>query len=224
MRNSIVALISCLVLTSACGGGKSSPSTPTTPTTPTPPVQQNRAPVINSMTLSSAFGMSQLTTFSYSASATDPDGDTVTYTWDLAGTPANGASGTVVFNGSGTGTVRVTVSDGRGLTATDSRTVTIASATGTWRGSGASLGTFTMNLQQNGPVVTGTYSDSEGSGQIDPAQPGSVNAQGHLEMRIKQGRYTDWNFKGDIDQSGRRITGQIFGSGFNGQAFTMDKQ
>ena len=41
---------------------------------------------------------------------------------------------------------------------------------------------------------------------------------------MKQGVFTDFTFKGDMDQSGRRITGQIFGSGFNGQAFTMDKQ
>jgi hypothetical protein len=86
------------------------------------------------------------------------------------------------------------------------------------------LGSFTMNLTQNGARVTGTYNDAAyGAGQIDPAQPGSINAAGHIEMRMKQGRFTDFTFRGDMDQSGRRIVGQLSGSGFNGQPFTMTK-
>ena len=81
-----------------------------------------------------------------------------------------------------------------------------------------------MTLTPTGPALTGTYTDTLGSGRTDPAQPGSVNAHGAFEMRIKQGPFTDWNFRGQMDATGSRLTGQIFGSGFNRQAFTMDWQ
>lgn len=41
---------------------------------------------------------------------------------------------------------------------------------------------------------------------------------------MKQAQFTDFTFRGDMDQSGRRVVGQLFGSGFNGEAFQMDKQ
>lgn len=213
--------ISSLII--GCGGGGN--GTPTTPSTPAPPPPSNQNPTITSMAVTPSFGISELTSFTYSASATDPNGDAVTYAWDLAGTPATGASGSITFVGSGVGTLRLTVSDGRGGTANDTRTITLGNMTGTWRGAGVQLGQFTMNLTQTVARVNGSYTDTLfGVGQIDPAQPGSINASGRVEMRIKQGRFTDFTFRGDMDQSGRRVVGQIFGSGFNGQAFTMDKQ
>lgn len=210
----------------ACGGGSSTPTTPTTPSAPaTPATPTNRAPAINSFNVAPGFGISELSSFTFNASASDPDGDPVTFVWDLAGTAASGSNGTITFAGAGSAVVRLTISDGKGATATDTRTITIGSATGTWRGTGVSLGSFTMVLSQSSAKVVGTYNDASfGNGQIDPAQPGAINAAGHIEMRMKQGRFTDFTFKGDMDQSGRRIVGQIFGSGFNGQAFTMDKQ
>lgn len=214
-------------LTAACGGSGGTGGgggTPTSPGSSLPPPVQNRTPSISSVTVSPSFGISELTSFSFNASATDPDGDALTYTWDVAGNPASGPGGSITFRGSGVAAFRVTVTDGRGGTVSDSRSATVGSATGTWRGAGVQLGSFTMQLQQNGPLVTGTYSDAFGGGQIDPAQPGSINAQGHIEMRVKQGPFTDWNFRGDMDTSGRRIVGQIFGSGFNGQGFTLEKQ
>src|SRR4051812_29717298 len=81
------------------GGTPSSPSTPTTPTTPTAPT--NRAPVINSLNFAPAFGIAQLTQFSFNASASDPDGDAVTYSWDVGGNAFTGSSGTIVFSSGG---------------------------------------------------------------------------------------------------------------------------
>lgn len=43
-------------------------------------------------------------------------------------------------------------------------------------------------------------------------------------MRVKLSVFSDFTFRGRMDQSGRRITGGVYGSGFNGQSFTMDKQ
>ena len=226
MRNCLRFGLASLAISSfviGCGGGGS--GTPTTPSNPAPPTPANQNPAITSMTVTPSFGVSELTSFTYAASATDPNGDAVTYTWDLAGTPATGPNGTITFVGNGIGTIRLTATDGRGGTASDTRTVTLGSMTGIWRGSGVQLGQFTMTLTQTVARVNGSYVDNVfGAGQIDPAQPGSINASGRVEMRIKQGRFTDFTFRGDMDQSGRRVIGQIFGSGYNGQPFTMDKQ
>jgi len=227
MHTKLAATIFSILFLSACGGGGgSTPTSPTTPTTPTPPTAPtNRAPTINSMNFAPAFGIAQLTQFSFNASASDPDGDGVTYSWDVGGNGFTGSSGTITFSGGGNGVATLTVSDGKGGTVSDTRTFVVGSATGTWSGSGVQLGSFTMVLTQSGAAVTGTYNDALfGAGRIDPAQPGAINGAGRIEMRMKQGNFTDFTFRGDMDQSGRRITGQIYGSGFNGQAFTMTKQ
>jgi PKD repeat protein len=224
VRYSTVILFSCLALAAACGGSKSSPTTPTSPTPPPPP-PQNRAPVINSMDVAPTFGVSELTSFNFSASASDADGDAVAYAWDLAGASRTGSSGSITFTGSGTGDVKLTVTDGKGGSVSDSRTVTIGSMTGRWLGSIPGYTNLLFELRQQGPVVTGTFFEPFfGNGQVDPAQPGRIEADGSLEMRVKLSIFTDFTFRGRMDASGRRITGGVFGSGFNGQAFTMDKQ
>ena len=45
-------------------------------------------------------------------------------------------------------------------------------------GYGASLGVFTMQLTQKGPVVTGTYLDAEGPASTPSDLPGSINGAG----------------------------------------------
>jgi hypothetical protein len=62
-----------------------------------------------------SFGIQQLSTFNFSASATDANGDALTYAWDIAGTQASGTSGTMIFSAGVNGTARVTVTDGRGV-------------------------------------------------------------------------------------------------------------
>jgi len=215
----LVAVVGITACGDDNGGSSGSPSSPSTPSTPT-----NRAPVISSITISPSWGVSQLTTFNYSASASDADNDALTYQWDLAGSSRTGSSGSIIFTGAGTGTIKLTVTDGKGGSVTDSRTITIGSMTGQWVGTGVDLGVFTMQLNQSLGVVTGTYNDLTGPGGTPSDLPGSINSSGVLVLRIKQAPYRDWTFNGQMDQSGRRITGTMQGSGFNGQAFIMDKQ
>jgi len=217
MRRLVCA--AALLLAIACGGGSKN-STPTTPTTPTP---TNRAPTINSMSFTPSFGIQQLTTFSYSVSASDPDGDTLTYSWDIAGNTATGTNGTISFSSGGNATARVTASDGKGGTATDSRTFIVGSMTGRWTGS-FDVWNFTTNLTQNNTVLTGDYSDQLGDGRLDPASANTIDANGNVVLRYKQSTFSDFTFRGTMDSTGRRVTGGVFGSGYNGTPFTMNKQ
>ena len=217
----VAAVLAVALGISACGGGSDSNGSPSAPTPATP---SNRAPVISSVTVTPSWGVAELTVFSYHAAASDADGDPLTYQWDLAGTSRSGSSGSITFTGEGAGTCRVTVTDGKGGSASDSRTLTVGRMTGSWSGSGVNLGNFVMQLMQNGAIVTGTYNDAGGPGGTPSDLPGSINASGVLVLRIKQAPYRDWTFTGQMDQSGRRITGTMQGSGFNGHAFTMDKQ
>jgi hypothetical protein len=225
LRASSIVLAVAVAL-SACGGSKGGGSTPTSPSTPaTPATPQNRAPVIGSMNFAPAFGIAQLTRFSFNASASDPDGDAISYAWDVAGNPFTGTNDTITFSGGGSGTARVTVTDSKGATATDTRTFVVGSMTGAWTGSIPGYTSLTFDLTQTNTVVTGTFFERYfGSGKIDPAAPGSIDGDGNVQMRFKLAIFSDFTFRGRMDSSGRRITGGVFGSGFNGESFTMTKQ
>ena len=223
MRITRIVSIALAFTVAACGGKSSGGGTPTQPSTPSTPPATNRAPVINGMNFTPSFGIAQLTTFAFNASASDPDGDSITYAWDVAGNPSTGTSGTIVFTNGGNGTARVTVTDSRGATATDTRTFVVGSMTGRWTGTWSSW-VFTSNLTQNGSAITGDYSDQLGPGRLDPAVANTIDANGNIKLRYKQAIFSDFTFTGTMDSTGRRITGVVNGSGANNTPFTMNKQ
>jgi hypothetical protein len=165
----------------------------------------------------------------------DLDGDTVTYDWDLGdGTTASGTSvsGKVFTTSGGPVTVKLTVSDGKGGSASDTRTVTVGSMTGTWLGEIEDFSRLELKLQQTGGAVTGTFTQLDSgpvtpvgtTGKTDPAEPGKIDAAGKFEVRFKVGHFLDFYLRGTMDQTGRVLTGGAFNSGFNGLAFTANKQ
>jgi hypothetical protein len=177
------------------------------------------------MTVTS-FGISELGTFTGNASAADPDGDTITYTWDIGGVAASGTSWTKTLIGNGTYTATLTVSDGKGGTGSDTRQLTVGSMGGTWSGlvGPPALGNYQFTLTQTLGIVQGSYFDSTfGAGRIDPAEPGKIDGNGNVSMRVKQGGFSDWTFTGVMDSTGRKITGTVRGSGFTGQPFAIVK-
>jgi len=219
----IVSFVSSIVLIAACGGGSSSstPTSPTTPSTPSPPA--NRAPVINSLNFAPGFGIAQLTQFSFNASASDPDGDPITYAWDVAGNSFSGTNGNITFSGGGNAVARLTVTDSKGATATDTRTFVVGGITGTWTGTWSTW-VFTSKLTQNATAISGDYSDQLGAGRLDSAVANTIDANGNVRLRYKQAIFSDFTFTGTMDSTGRRITGVVNGSGYTNTPFTMTKQ
>src|SRR4051812_39196257 len=192
--NRALVILSMISL-AACGSSDGGSSNPITPS-PQPPTA-NRNPSITAMNVSPAFGMAGMTSFSFNASASDPDSDALSFSWNVAGNPASGTAGTIIFAASNTGgqvAANLTVSDGRGGSATDSRTVVLGSMTGDWVITAGPLvgSTFTLT-QTSAGVTTGSFSlPGIGNGNTDPAQPGRITEAGALTMRVKIGAFADF--------------------------------
>ena len=186
---------------------------------------KNRAPVVNTLNFAPSFGVAGLTQCSFNASSSDSAGDAITYAWDIAGNPFTGTNGTVTFVNGFDGIARVTVTDSKGATATDTRTFVVGTMSGSWLVTTGPLLGSTFNLSQSATgLVTGTFNlPGIGNGNTDPAQPGRMTAAAQLTMRIKIGPFTDFNMIGTMDATGRVVSGNLQGSGFSGQPFTMVK-
>ena len=94
----------------------------------------NQAPVIDTLTANPGLTVDSGATVTFNASASDPDGDSVTYAWTAsAGTPASGSGTRFAWqapSGTGSAIITLTVSDDKGKTATDTRTVTYGGQVG----------------------------------------------------------------------------------------------
>jgi hypothetical protein len=229
MRNLGVRIAAAVAFTALLAGfvacGKNGGSSSTTSPTPTPtPAPTNHAPTITNITMSPTFGVSTLTVISMSASATDADNDTLTYTWSFAGKTMTGASIASTMTGDGAVTVNLTVSDGKGGTVNDSRSITIGNMTGRWTFVFVAVCNPTaptvlpiMTLTQlEGGIVTGDLVSPASwcnvpagqTGFFDPAAPGKIDGTGAFTgARLKIGAYTDTFLTGQMDGTGRVITG-----------------
>jgi PKD repeat protein len=71
------------------------------------------------------------TAIGFTATGTDPDGDTLTYAWDFGDTgTATGATASHTYTAAGAYTAKVTVSDGKGGTASATLPITVTTGTG----------------------------------------------------------------------------------------------
>src|SRR5205085_1831602 len=91
-------------------------------------INRNKPPVIGSVTPSVTTALLAAgSTVTFTADASDPDNNDLTYTWDFGdGGIDTGKSVTHTYNASGTFAVKVTVSDGK-ESVTSQTTVTIRS-------------------------------------------------------------------------------------------------
>lgn len=222
-------LLVVLLLSSACGSKEQGTPNPAGPTPPTPAA--NRPPQITATTVTPANGISTLTTHAFSASATDPDGDPVNYSWAFGnGTSAATAGASVIYDNASTTIYQavLTVTDGKGGTATSTVPVTSAALSGTFSGTlvGAPLSvTLTQFL---GGLVNGTWEVPAVGfvGEVGPAgEPGKIDASGRFDLRFKVrvGAFVDFYYRGTMDATGQTLTGTLHGSGFSGEVMILAK-
>lgn len=226
MRGVILGGVLCLFV--ACGGSKGASPTPTTPTP-----QANRAPTINSLAATPSFGVADLQVFSFSAIATDPDGDALTYSWSIGGGTFTGASQQLTAQSpGGTYTAQLTVTDGRGGSVTGTTGVTAGSLSGAWSGTFGGNFPFRITLSQNSVgAATGNWSIPGTSfvGILDPAGANRIESTAHLVLRCKVtgggGPFglSDFTLDGQMQPNGNTMTGGTTGSGFGGQPFMLTK-
>lgn len=237
MKSLRCAMVAVL-FAAACGGGGDGGER-TTPTTPTPPATPaNRAPVIDAMAITPQYGIAQLTLFTMTSSASDADGDSLGYTWDLGdGTQVSGTGATRTYQAPGDRTVRLTVTDGKGGSVSATRQLVVGGMTGRWTGTldvtscTGRVKPMSATLTQNLTRVTGSFTFPEGicrygsgTAVTDPAEPGSFDIHGSLRVRIKIPPYIDAYLRGTLDSSGRRVTGGLYGSGHQGTPVILNRQ
>jgi hypothetical protein len=171
------------------GGGNNPPPTPTTQGPNNAPTVQitDRSPKNSTIVVGG-------TRFSLRATGTDPDGDSLTYTWNWDdGSPRDhGGGASHIFNREGEFRVEVTAEDGRGGKSTDHTTITARKLSGTWRVENARHFDLHVEIQQNnGPGVFGTMSDSAGvAGQVRDPYRITLNVNAANGFCIPSGTYT----------------------------------
>jgi hypothetical protein len=182
------------------GGGGSTPPT-TTPAAPNqPPTAQivDRSPKTNKIVVGG-------TNFAVHGAGTDPDGDSLTYTWSWGdgSDDTTGKGSSHIYLKEGTFRVELTVTDGRGGKATDHTSITAQKLSGTWNVSNARHFPLSININQNsGPGVFGLMSDgAQVQGQVRDPFTLQITVTAANGFCIPSGTYT-----GSINTSLTEVT------------------
>jgi PKD repeat protein len=154
---------------------------------------RNHAPEPGAILVSpTGTGMAGQTNFAIESTATDPDKDSLTYTWNLGdGTSATGQSVTHLFSTAGVFQISLTISDGKQTVTAPNASVTVGpNLTGTWTGGSILMpdatGRVIVNcginlvLQQAGNGLRGTIPFTGGCpGAAGSGTTGTVTALTH---------------------------------------------
>ena len=204
-------------------------STPVTP-------KANQPPAI-AIASNTTFGITDLTTFLFSANAGDPDGNPITVTWTFSdGSTANGLNATKTFSGVQTIEAVATAKDHAGLSTTSNTiTITLGTGTGAWAGtidlSSCDAGTKGMaaNLTQSRATLRGTISFPNGlctgpggTAQIS-ADAGRILTSGGVRVSVRVGA-SDVAIDGQMTTSGSEINGTVQVGDRTGIPFTLSRQ
>jgi hypothetical protein len=188
---------------------------------------KNGAPSVSGVAANPPVGLQNSTTIAFTSSASDPDGDPVTYSWNFGdGATSTDAAPTHLYAASGAFAAHVTVSDGK--TNTDVQApVTIKNMTGTWLGTVTSsvFGQVTIayTLTQSGGAVAGTATPATGPGGT--VTGGAVAATTpRVTFVVTITGFSPFTFTGDPTADINTVNGVYNGSGFQNQTVTLTRQ
>jgi len=185
----------------------------------------NKPPTVGSVSASPSVGLASATSISFTAQgASDPDGDSLSYSWDFGdGSTGSGQSTTHVYADMGNYSATVTVSDGE-ESVTASGNVTIRDLSGSWNGAIDTTAEFgfpwgtTVTLSQNGSSLSGSYDDIFGfTGPIT----GSVSPPSGVTFTVNFVDLSPLTFTGEANGAISALEGRATGSGFTGQTWTL---
>jgi hypothetical protein len=141
------------------------------------------------------------TSVSLAATVADPDGDSLTYSWDMPDGELKSQGGGIqyTFERGGEHRVKVVVTDGKGGSSTGETFVTVRTLEGTWALVSPVGQNMTTEIRHNGRSFSGQFSDGKHS------FTGNVNDGGRVFMRLEDGGefycLTGGNYNGSINDS-----------------------
>ena len=205
--------LTCFVLSagflSSCGEdttptptGSTTTPTSTSPSSPAPAPGVNRAPGTVSVDFQPKTPLlAGATAVSFSATASDPDGDPLTYKWDFCEeeVTTQGGGAAYTFYRGGECRVRVTVTDGKGGSSTGETYVTIRTLEGDWVLVNPAHQGFTTYIRHNGRSFSGQFSSGRHS------FTGNVNDGNRVFIKVEDGGdfycLSTGNYNGTINTS-----------------------
>lgn len=190
----LAVLLGGLALT-ACGGDGSSPASPSG--------GGNRPPTVT-IGVSSTAALVSVSSLTFSASASDPDGDSLTYQWDFGdGSSASGQTVRKTYDRAGAYQATVRVTDSRGASGSSSTSITAKSLDGLWEDASQGYG---VKMSQSGSTFTGRTVFSIRN--LTGSTKGSVNANLEVQYSTNYGFATD-SFSGRLDPGLDNISGKL---------------
>jgi hypothetical protein len=188
--------------------------------------KSNTAPTAGQIAISpGGMGISNVTRFTLSATgASDPDGDTLTFEWNLGDDSRDsGTNVSHVYGGPATFNITLNVSDGE-ASVSASASVTTLSLSGVWVNELDGV-TRTWAITQVGQSLEGTYHNSYysptvGTGVLSGtvSDPRAVNVESSLPG------VGAFRFEGVANEAIDELTGQATGAGLGGATMVFRRQ
>jgi hypothetical protein len=148
-------------------------------------------------------GIEQTTNFTFIAQGvSDPDGDTLTYSWtssDLDTTSSSASTVSRVYGRSGRFDMRLTVTDPKGLSASAVASVTVGTVSGVWDITCVRSANYpeikwplkwVATLKQTGQVITGDMSAGRWGRRF--TYPGNTRDPRHVSFGTESGDTAVW--------------------------------